>query len=102
VFFYNYEPSIFGVIAFLVGILSGAVVLTWLYNSTEGSVLAAIVWHGTYNAAVAGGSGIVSAVVTAGVIVGAIFIGNLYGPRTYSLREKQTLAGAESYLGKSH
>jgi uncharacterized protein len=41
-FFYNYELSLFSVLAFLVGILAGTMVLTWLYNSTGGSVLA---WH---------------------------------------------------------
>jgi len=66
--------------------------LTWLYNSTGGSVLAAILWHGTYNAAVAGGDGVVSAVVTAGVIAAAIAIANHFGPETFSQREKQTLS----------
>jgi membrane protease YdiL (CAAX protease family) len=92
-FFYNYELSVFSVVAFTVGILSGAAVLTWLYNSTGGSVLAAIVWHGTYNAAAASGNGVVSAVVTAGVIAAAIFIANRFGPESFSHREKQTLEG---------
>jgi membrane protease YdiL (CAAX protease family) len=92
-FFYNYELSIFSVVAFTVGILSGAAVLTWLYNTTGGSVLAAIVWHGTYNAAVASGNGVVSAVVTAGVIAAAVFIANRFGPESFSHREKQTLEG---------
>jgi len=90
-FFYNYELSLFSVVAFTVGILSGAAVLTWLYNSTGGSVLAAIVWHGTYNAATASGNGIVSAVVTAGVIGAAIFIANHFGLESFSRRERQTL-----------
>ena len=90
-FFYNYELSIFSVVAFAVGILSGAAVLTWLYNSTGGSVLAAIAWHGTYNAAVASGNGVVSAVVTAGVIGVAIFVANRFGPESFSHRERQTL-----------
>lgn len=87
-FFYNYELSLFSVVAFTVGILSGAAVLTWLYNSTGGSVLAAIVWHGTYNAAVASGNEIVSALVTAGVIGAAIFIANRFGPESFSHRER--------------
>jgi membrane protease YdiL (CAAX protease family) len=47
-FFYNYPGmNLFGVVAFVVGLLSGAVVLTWLYNSTGGSILAVALWHGT-------------------------------------------------------
>jgi membrane protease YdiL (CAAX protease family) len=90
-FFYNYELSFFSVVAFTLGILSGAAVLTWLYNSTGGSILAMIVWHGTYNAAAASGNGIVSAVVTAGVIGAAIFIVNHFGPESFSHRKKQAL-----------
>lgn len=89
-FFYNYELSLFGVVAFLVSILSGAAFLTWLFNSTRGSVLATMLWHGTYNAAVAGAGGALSAVVTAAVIFAVIVIANRYGPETFSPREKQT------------
>jgi len=91
VFFYNYEISFFGILAFLIGILSGSAFLTWLYNSTVGSVLATILWHGAYNAAVAGAQGEISAMVTAGIILLVIFIGNRYGPETLSHREKHTL-----------
>lgn len=90
-FFYTYEITVFGVFAFLVGILSGAAVLTWLYNSTGGSVLAAILWHGTYNAAVAGAEGLTAALVTAFIILGAVVIGNHYGPEHFSSRERHTI-----------
>lgn len=92
VFFYNYEFSLFGVVAFLMGILSGSALLTWLYNSTGGSVLATILWHGSYNATVAGAGGVISAVVTAAVILAVILIANHYGPETLSHREKHSLA----------
>ncbi|MBN2549905.1 MAG: CPBP family intramembrane metalloprotease [Anaerolineales bacterium] len=88
-FFYNYEMTVVGLILFTVGILSGAVLLTWLYNSTGGSLLAVIIWHGTYNAAVASGGALVSALVSMAVILAAIVIGNRYGPETLSHREKQ-------------
>lgn len=93
-FFYNYELSLLTVVAFTVSILSGAALLTWLYNSTGGSVLATIAWHGTYNAAVAGAEGLVAGLVTAVVILAVIFIGRRYGPESLSQREKQTLPEA--------
>jgi membrane protease YdiL (CAAX protease family) len=34
---------------FLLGILAGAIVLTWLYNSSHGSVLAVVLWHASFN-----------------------------------------------------
>jgi membrane protease YdiL (CAAX protease family) len=90
-FFYNYELSLFSVIAFFVGILSGAVVLTWLYNSTGGSLLAVILWHGSYNTVVAGAGGTISILVSAIIIAGAVVIGNVFGPETFSHRGKQTI-----------
>jgi membrane protease YdiL (CAAX protease family) len=45
-FAYKYsEMNLFGIIGFLIGMLSGAVIFTWLYNSTGGSILAVIFWH---------------------------------------------------------
>jgi membrane protease YdiL (CAAX protease family) len=90
-FFYNYELSLFSVIAFIVSILSGAVVLTWLYNSTRGSLLAVILWHGSFNTVVAGAGGTISILVSAIIIAGAVVIGNVFGPETFSHRGKQTI-----------
>ncbi len=91
VFFYNYEPSVFGVLAFLVGILSGSALLAWLYNSTGGSVLATILWHGTYNATTAGAQPEISALVTACVILAVIIIANRFGPENLSHRERHAV-----------
>lgn len=91
-FFYNYELSPLSVFAFLVSILSGTVLLTWLYNSTGGSTLATIVWHGSYNATVAGAEGMVAVGVTAAVIVSVIFIARRYGPESLSHQKKQILS----------
>jgi len=89
-FFYNYELSAFSVLAFTVSILSGALLLTWLYNSTGGSVLATLVWHGTFNAATAGAEGLVAPIATAAVILAVILIGRRYGAESLSHREKYT------------
>ena len=34
---------------FFLGILAGAIVLTWLYNSSHGRVLAVVLWHASFN-----------------------------------------------------
>lgn len=81
----------FGVIAFVVGILSGSALLTWLFNSTGGSAFATILWHGTYNAAVAGAQPEISAMVTAFVILAVVVIANRFGPETLSHRERHTM-----------
>ncbi len=90
-FFYNYELSFFSVIAFTVSILSGALLLTWLYNSTGGSVLATAIWHGTFNSAVASADGAVAAITTAAVILLVILIGRRYGAESFSARPKYTV-----------
>lgn len=58
---------------FFIGLAAGALVLTALYNHTDGSVLVCAVWHGSYNlaAATAAADGTIAAVATAGVIAWA-------------------------------
>ena len=51
---------------FVLGLGCGAVVCTWIYNHTGGSILAVAVWHGLYNAtgatqAATAGSGTIAA-----------------------------------------
>lgn len=90
-FFYNYEPSLIAVVTFVVGIVAGAMVLAWLYNSTGGSILATALWHGTYNAVVAGGEAVVAAVTTAAVILAFIVIVRRYGPEHLAARPRQVV-----------
>jgi len=60
-------------IMFPLGLASGAIVLTWLYNHTGRSILAVALWHTLYNMAVAtaGGTDLIQAVVSATVMVAA-------------------------------
>ncbi|MDP2480955.1 MAG: CPBP family intramembrane metalloprotease [Candidatus Palauibacterales bacterium] len=61
---------------FGLGIVAGAVVLARVVNRTDGSVLAAALWHTTYNltAATAAGRGLVGAVTTTCVMVWATLL----------------------------
>jgi membrane protease YdiL (CAAX protease family) len=63
-------------IMFPLGLASGAIVLTWLYNHTGRSILAVALWHTNYNMAVAtaGATDLTQGVVTAVVMVAAVIL----------------------------
>ena len=61
---------------FFVSILAGAIVLTWLYNSSGRSVLAVVLWHASFNFVTAPPSagGLVAAVTSSLVMVWAVVV----------------------------
>jgi len=61
---------------FFLGVLAGAIVLTWLYNSSGGSVYAAALWHASFNFVTASpnASGLVAAVTSTLVMIWAFVI----------------------------
>jgi membrane protease YdiL (CAAX protease family) len=61
---------------FFLGILAGTIVLTWLYNSSRGSVLAVVLWHASFNfvSASPNAGGFVAAATSTLVMVWAIVI----------------------------
>jgi membrane protease YdiL (CAAX protease family) len=63
-------------VMFPLGLASGAVVLTWLYNRTGRSILAVALWHTLYNmtVATAGATDLIQGVVTAVVMVAAAIL----------------------------
>ncbi len=76
----------------LVSVTFGSIFLTWLYNSTGGSTLLAIVFHGVFNwllTSDAGGPG-ASIIMSTAVIFWAIRAIKIYGPANLAPVEKQT------------
>jgi hypothetical protein len=68
----------FTLVGFTIGIVSGSVVLTWLYYGAGQSILAVAVWHATYDMATSGTSGTIQAIVSALVIAQAIVLWRLH------------------------
>lgn len=62
-------------IGWTVGLVLGAVFLTWLYNSTSRSLLAIVLWHGLFNTFIASeaAGGLIAAVMTTAVMAFALF-----------------------------
>jgi uncharacterized protein len=78
---------------FLVGVLFGAVLLTWLYNGTGGSILMVAIWHALFDLLTASKAGqdIIPIVTTACVIVWAWYVANIDKPWGFRFQEKQIL-----------
>lgn len=77
------ELGIIDLIGWTVGLALGAVFLTWVYNSTSGSLLAIVVWHGVFNTLIVSEAapGLIAAVMTTGVMILAVFALIIAGPR---------------------
>jgi membrane protease YdiL (CAAX protease family) len=96
-FFYMYDLSILP--GLLLGLLAGAVVFTWIYNSTGGSVLMTIVWHASFNYVTACSlckAGSTSAIVSALVMVWAVVVVLWFKPAHLSTAEKITLPSSRA------
>jgi membrane protease YdiL (CAAX protease family) len=83
-FFYLFEAGM--ALGWLVGLFAGAIVFTWLFNSSGGSVLIVAVFHGCFNVVTSStaGSGTLAAVVSIAVMVWAVFVVVYYGPKQLS------------------
>lgn len=82
---------------FGLGVMSGAIVFTWLYNNTRGSLLAAILWHGAFNFVTASeaGQGTTAMLMSITVMVWAILIVVMFKPATLARAPKQTAAASQ-------
>jgi len=91
-FFYSYD--FFIVPGLLIGLLAGAVVFTWLYNSTGGNILLVAVWHGAFNfttGCIACKTGIAAAILSVLVVVWAVVAVSWCKPATLSCVDKQVM-----------
>jgi hypothetical protein len=61
---------------FTLGIVSGSVLLTWLYRGSGGSAFVVALWHACYNlvSGTAAAGGLLAAIVSTGVMVWATVI----------------------------
>jgi uncharacterized protein len=78
-------------IGFLLGLFAGAIFLTWLYNSTGGSVLIVAVWHGCFDfvtACIQCKSGLIAATLSTTVMIWAILIVPIFKLKNLFRRER--------------
>ena len=94
-FFYLHTVSGPGtLIGFLLGVLAGAVFLTWLYNSSGGSILIVAIWHGLFDyvtACTECKSGLIAATVSTLVMIWAVVVVILFKSSNLSSKERQML-----------
>ena len=80
-FFYLFDPTM--AVGWVIGLFAGAVILTWLYNSANNSILMVAIWHACFNFMTASqtNTGILPAVLSTIIIVWAVFVIIRYKPK---------------------
>lgn len=78
---------------FALGMLAGTIVLTWLYNTTRGSILMLALWHGLFDflSASQASAGIIAAIMSMVIMVAAVVIVVIYKPAQLAREAKQVL-----------
>lgn len=92
-FFYRYQLSGMMLIGFIFGLFAGAVLLTFTYNCTRGSLLAVSLWHFTFNfVSMIGNQVMMAATMSSLVIASAVFVLIKYGRKNLSPFPKTSVA----------
>jgi membrane protease YdiL (CAAX protease family) len=91
-FFYRYEFNPVMLAGFIVGIYAGAILLTFLFNYTDGSLLAASIWHLTFNfvSMLSKDNAVMSASMSVIIILISIIITIHYGVNNLSPKNRIT------------
>jgi len=78
---------------FLIGVLFAAVLFTWIYNGTNGSILYVAVWHALFDMFTASkvGQDIIPIVMSAMVILSVLMITRVNKPWNFHRVEKRVL-----------
>jgi CAAX protease family protein len=79
----------------LISLMAAAIIFTWLYNSTRGSLVPVVVFHALFDllsASSAGGSS-AAAIMSAVPMIWAVLVVILYKPTNLSRSEKQQVQG---------
>jgi membrane protease YdiL (CAAX protease family) len=71
----------FGIVGWIIGLVSGSILLSWMTLNAEGSVIPAVLWHGTFNTVVAGTNAdpFVSGLCSMLVVAAAIYLRLQFG-----------------------
>ncbi len=97
-FFYRFEFGTAQVVGFFISLVAGAIWLTFLYNSTSGSIFAVAAWHTVWNIVNIVGLLIavdVVSLMSALVIVAAVVIVLVWRPTRLATTRKVTLSDLE-------
>ncbi|NHI89427.1 MAG: CPBP family intramembrane metalloprotease [Candidatus Thorarchaeota archaeon] len=81
-----------GTVFWTIGLMFGSVLLTWIYNNTEGSILMTAIWHGTFNtfsAAAGQAASVPSGIISMLVMVVVVLVVIIYRPKNLSHLERQ-------------
>ncbi len=93
-FFYRFDFQIFTIIGFFVSLLFGAIWLTFLYNSTGGSILMVSLWHTFWDIVIILGpsiSGNIVFLMNIMVIILAVAALRIGGPDKLSTKDKHII-----------
>jgi hypothetical protein len=81
------------VVGWLISLDAGTIVFAWLYNSSQGSVLMIVLWHGFFDFITASkaGEGSAAIIMSAMVMTWAVVVVFVYKPARLSSEEKHVL-----------
>lgn len=96
--FFFYVPGYmkWGIISFpgvILGLVIGGIILTWLYNSTKGSILAVAMWHASFDFTTTskGAPELVSILVSVIILIWGIILLFIYKPNNLSSGQRQKI-----------